>query len=809
MTDPDPQSLDQRPPFSILAGLFFMSMAVLTLEIIESRIFSFILWHHLGFMVVSIAMLGLAAAGSLLAARSAWLLARVRGVLLASSAGLIASLLIGHYLITLLPLELDWWLIPSMGLLYLLTLAPFVFAGMGMALPFRLYPASSPRLYMASMLGSAVGAVMALYGLSWLGAERMLFLISLEGLAAGLCFSFSRPGAAAISKLAGWAVAGGVLIVCFLMAQDIFAFPVFGTKMMGRYLRSNPSAHVEVTGWTPYCRIDIVNLGDDRPAFGDNALAGKILYQDGEAPSWIINYESTEDLEDFAKKSVYSAGYLYQDHPQKMLIIGAGGGLEAHLAVYHEIPSITVVEINPFTVKQVKETYSDFTRQVYNHPNVNVINAEARGFLHHSQEQFDLITVSGVDTHTSLTSGAYVLTESYLYTQEAMSSYLDHLTDDGAVLFSAAQLIPPRETLRIVALMVQALRAGGAAHPEDHMVITNQYSGDFVFFNLVVKKQPFTPQDLEKIRERNASLDYQITVHDPIWMIKADSIDRVIIYAPDAPGVDTYSRYLTAIKEGQEQTFQNLISFDLTGITDDSPYFFKYDLFDVTAFKRVKLGQIVILAQLLQTSVLAVLLILWPLRRLSPGAAGMKRKGWVLLYFGLIGLGYLLVEISLMQKLVLFLGNPTYSISITLTVLLFSSGLGAIWFERKNHRTIGALAALVVAALVFVVLLALPPLVRVGLGMALPIRIAIAAALIFPLGFVMGIPFPSGLVQTSKENPDLVPWAWGINSSASVMAAILCVPLAMSTDFSTVFIVSAMLYLLAAGAFGILTLTNK
>jgi hypothetical protein len=784
-----------KPSLSLLTGLFLLSAAVLTLELLESRIFAFVLWHHFGFMVISIAMLGLAAAGSALAARSGFFLARPRMVLEASALGFVLTLILGHALAARLPLSLDWTLLPGMPVLYLLSFLPFAFAGMGLALPFRLYPGQAGKLYTFSMVGSGLGALGVLSGLSALGAERLLVVVGLIGAAAGFLFSF-HPSPSSRSR-AGWAALAAILAGLVFVAPEFIHFQPLRSKLMGRYLRQNPEARIEATNWTPYCRIDVVGMGKDRIIMGE-PLPVKMIFQDGDEPTGILLSDQNPNLFYMSELSPFVAGYLVQPRPKQMLILGPGGGLEVHLALHRQVPDITAVEINSFIIRMVEGPYARRTGQIYTNPAVHLVNAEGRSFLSRAQEKFDLITLNGVDTYTSLASGAYVLTESYLYTEEAMIAYLDHLTDDGVLAFYRFLQIPPRETLRLVVVMVQALRHRGIAHPEDHLVIL--VSGDRGF-NLVVKKRPFTPAEVEELRHKVDSYDYRIQVDDPISLLKADQLPRRIVSAPGLAGKDPFSRYLAAVREGKEAEFLAGYPFDLASVTDDSPYFFKYPLLDMFMLgPKLTLGPVLILSQILQTGILSVLLVLWPLRRLPRAAISRRHSARAFLYFAGVGLGYLFIEIALMQKLVLFLGNPTYSLSVTLTALLISSGLGAIWSAKFPQRRPGRWAALAVAILVLVMLRAIPLLTHPWLSLDLPFRIAIAVAVVFPLGFLLGIPFPAGLRAISEDYPDLVPWAWAVNSAASVMAAILCVPLAMNTNFTTVLILAAGLYLAVAWA---------
>lgn len=458
---------EERPPFPLLLGLFLLSAAVLTLELLESRIFAFVLWHHLGFMVISIAMLGLAAAGSVLAGRAKFFLARPRMVLEASALGFVVTLILGQALLARLPLSLNWTLIPGMAVLYLLCFLPFAFAGMGLALPFRLYPDQAGKLYLFSMVGSGVGALGVLSGLSVLGAERLLVVVGVVGAAAGFLFA-SHP--LPRRSRAGWVALAVSLAALLGVAPDFIHFRPFRSKQMSRYLQQNPEARIEATGWTPYCRIDVVDMGKDRIIMGE-PIPVKMIFQDGDEPTGILLSDQHPNLFYLSELSPFVAGYLVQPHPQKMLIFGPGGGLEVHLALHRQVPDITAVEINPFTIRMVQGPYASQTGWVYDQPSVQVVNAEGRSFLNRSQEKYDLITLNGVDTYTSLASGAYVLTESYLYTLEAMAEYLDHLTDDGVLAFYRFLQIPPRETLRLVVVMVQALKHRGVAHPEDHLVI--------------------------------------------------------------------------------------------------------------------------------------------------------------------------------------------------------------------------------------------------------------------------------------------------------------------------------------------------
>jgi spermidine synthase len=781
-------SAGARPGPSIVAGLFFLSSSVLLLEVLESRILALVFWHHLAFMVISIAMLGIAAAGSALAVRSDKILSRWRQVLILTVLFFIASLLIGHVIIGRLPFGLGWTLIPGLITLYLLLFIPFAFAGMGLVLPFRLYPSHSGLLYTASMIGSGAGVLIFSAGLSRLGAERLLVLAALLAAGAGLFFTLARPLSMRVLGL--WSVVIAVLAALFLGAPSLIKFRAFREKAMTGYLKKNPSARVEATGWTPYCRIDVVDVGEEGFVYR-KPYPSKIVFQDGDYPTLMLRAESSEALADLADASPYSAGYLVNPRPKKVLIIGAGCGLDAHLAVLRGVEDVTVVEINPFTIDLVRGRYSEWSGGIYDHPRVRVVNAEGRSFLSRSREKYDLILVNMVDTYTSLVSGAYVLTESYLYTEEAMGEYLDHLADGGAVAFFRFRMTPPRESLRLVALMVRALGERGAADPERHVAAMSQQ----VSFVLLVKKEPFTRDEVFELRQSVNSFRYPAHFKF-LHVLDTYEYPPEITAAPYLMPRNTYTSYMEAVRDGAEAEFHADYPFDLAGITDDSPYFFKDNIF--VSFKGRYYSSAIIHLQIVQSGVLALLLVLWPLRKLrrSEAGGGAFRRGMI--YFGGVGFGYLLIEIALMQKLVLFLGNPAYSLSVTLTALLVSSGAGAMLVEKRPGRRPGRLAAVLAAALSLAMIFLSPHITGAFLGMSLFVRIATAVALIFPLGFVMGIPFPSGLRNISEAGPDMVPWAWGTNNAAGIMAGVLCVPIAMEANFTAVLVLAAFSYVAAA-----------
>jgi hypothetical protein len=417
--------------------------------------------------------------------------------------------------------------------------------------------------------------------------------------------------------------------------------------------------------------------------------------------------------------------------------------------------------------------------------------AEGRSFLRSRDDRYDLIEINSVDTLSALSTGAYVLSESFLYTADAVGDYLDHLQPMGIFAMVVGDLDtpqqPPRHTLRLASVVRRALEERGVKEPWRHVMVVSS-PGSLPLTHTLVRNEPFGPEDVARVAAFAEQEGFRF------W------------HRPDRPLRSDTSRILTRPARELEG-FYDRHPLNLESTTDDSPFFFNFykwrtllkaETYGELGYQRtLATGQIVLVVMLVQSIVFASLLILLPLRRVPRGSGGTPRQRRAFLgYFTALGLGFILLEISFIQRFVLFLGYPTYSLTVVLFSLLVFTGVGSYLtdrihesFEAALPRRLGLLLLMVGAYLV-----GLPLLFDALLGAPLSVRVLTAIGLLAPLGLVLGSFFPLGIRILERTNRQLVPWGWAVNGSATVVGTILAVMMGMTWSFSVVTLVAMAVY---------------
>jgi hypothetical protein len=433
---------------------------------------------------------------------------------------------------------------------------------------------------------------------------------------------------------------------------------------------------------------------------------------------------------------------------------------------------------------------NDVSDGFFRQPAVRLAAGDGRHFVRTTDDRFDLVQITAVDTLAAEFSGAYVLAENYLYTAEAFEEYLSHLAPGGILSIALGDLNPdaPRAAGRMVSVAWEALRARGIADPGRHIAVIDSR---MLYVEILVRAEPFDAAQVARLAAHAARMQFA-----PLWL-------------PGGTGHPVYRRLVEATGAERERLLAEL-PFLVGPTTDDDPFFFSFfrwrDLFDpgtLTPAHTTALGQIVLGALLVTLSALGAVFVLAPLlvRRRQVRGAGRAAVG-ILVYFLAVGIGFMLFEISFIQRFVLFLGYPTYSLTVTLFALLVFLGCGSFLSRRWVGRERVALpvAVCLIAALALFYIEGLAGLQARFLGSSLMVRAAVTTAVIAPLGLVLGLFLPLGIRQAAAVHADLIPWAWGVNGCASVTGGVLAVVLATSFGFRTVWILSIVVYALGVAA---------
>lgn len=905
-------------PRSLLAGIFCLGLSVIMFEIALTRVFAIMMWHHFTYMVISIGLLGFGASGSLLTATG---LGQKEGAaeraLVWTSVGYGLSVVLAFCFTTFVRIDsLAIWEQPSnalaLFLIYLIVFVPFLLGGLGIGLALTRFSKNVNKLYFADLVGSAVGASLSVLALKAFGSSAAVVMAGCFGLLAALCFSFTTPRRYLLLSVPGVAV-GAWLLLGFTGAAPSLVSPIewrvpyaVGKEAVAvEALLQNPqlraslgddaalvkmpsaTAEVEVGPSIPGAPM----IGGDMGLVDEQPILARAVGQDGTAPTML--YEGAADLSKFPFLDDTQAASAYVVHKasgrtdQRSMVIGVGGGVDVLVALANGAAHVTAVELNTAMIEMVEERYDDYLGGLFTTSplaeKIDLVNSEGRAWLRSHDDKYDVIQMSGVDSYTALSGGAYTLSESYLYTVEAVQDFYEHLNPDGVVCYSRFMLRAPnvaRETLRLANIAVEGLRRAGVAEPERHVCVLR---GGLDWASTMIKQSPFTAAETAALRDFARQQAFVGLVYDPTsprdaaieplpehfgvllpavkgpieaatdgaqarneavraWFAAAAQVAKGAqakdVALPGAmgqgklgevmrdrleqlgPAIEKQAAYITeTIRDfrslltstgAAKEEFYAAYPFDVRPATDDAPFFFNFykwsGLFgdhrrsqDGGVFNYhsdFPIGHFVLGISMFQILLLAALLIFLPLRKLR--ADGVRTPGTIriFLYFAALGLGFMLFEIALMQKLVIFLGHPTYALSVVLTSLLASAGLGSLWSGRiRQVRRVHLVAILagvlaVVAGNVYFVNELLPQL----LGLSLSLRVLIVVAVLIPTGLVLGMPFPSGIRVVEQTCPHLIPWGWAINAFFSVFGSIFCIVLSMAVGFSNVFYVAAGVY---------------
>jgi len=780
------------PGWRVRAGLGLVCAAVLVFQVALTRIFSFVTWHHLTFLAISLALLGFGASGTYLAVRNA---AAADAPARASRAAAgfafavpLALLVISRIQLELLQIDKDPAEIVKFVAVMLAACAPFFFAGLAISSVLSADAAHAPILYAVDLGASAGGCLLAVLLINSGGGVKAALVAGLLAAGGGAAFA-PRAAPGRLPRLALVNLAAAVLIAATHAApRDPFALLPSASKELGDLLRRMAGQPlVDYSAWNMVARVDITRPAYTRIPFGGGVLSARYagrqwsargVFQDGAAPTQI--FASNGDLAkmDFLDGYLQGAPYALSREP-RVLVIGVGGGLDILIALFHGAAHVTGVDINPVTVDAIQRVYANYNGGLFRGSDrVSVRVAEGRHFVSATQDVYDVIQMSGVDTFAALSAGAYTMSENHLYTKEAIRDFLARLGPSGILSFSRWEFEPPRETLRLAATVVEALEDAGVPDPHRHILVARGP----LWAELLVRKTPLGEEDVSRMRAWAAGNGF------------------TLLFDPLRPGGTAYDSVLRGTAD-ERRAFSRGYRFDLEPTTDDRPFFFDYykwsSLFRSArgdaSYGSTPVGLRVILVTLLVTATLGAAAILLPLRRRAIGGGNVKGT---LGYFACLGFGFMFVEIALLQRFVYYLGGPAYSLTTVLFAVLLFAGLGSLASGRRAGRARAPIAGLGVAVAIYCLALALLSgrLIEWTLALSPTARRALFVCLTGPLAFLLGHFFPKGIYALRGRDGAWVAWAWGINGFSTVLASVLAVLMAMQVGFSALFALAAACY---------------
>lgn len=799
-------------------GLFLVTLATLMYEILLTRIFSVTVNYHSAFFAISVAMFGLTV-GALIVYLQPHRFAgeKVHGQMFAGALLFSVFMVLGFLVHLAFPFY-QWW---QQVITCVVLALPFTFGGIAVCLALTKFPFQVGRLYAVDLVGAALGCLLLIWVLDFTDAGTAVVIAAALAALGGVCFS--APLDSRVAQTIG--------LILFVVLSG---FAAYNTWLVGfqesmlRLILVKGEAEVaerrpEFIKWNSFSRIQVSwhkhQPGVATPPFGwglspkaphDRLVKQRAILIDASAATAMTEFGgSIDDGErsnlEFLKYDVSNlAHHLLGD--AKVLVVGAGGGRDLLSALVFDQRQVIGVEINNDILKTLTHRYGRFTGHLNKHPKIKLVNDEARSYVARQPDHtFDILQVSLIDTWAATAAGAFALTENSLYTVEAWRLFLRKLTARGVLSFSRWYYQDrPGEAYRLTSLASTALLESGIRDPRQHIILVKSYVGQSPpgskgVATILVSRTPYAATILDKLEAVAREMEFEVVVSP---RQAQDEVFERLASGHDLPG------------------FAASFPIDISAPTDDRPFFFNFlRLRDLLAPDRTTaaamsqnltavewLGRLLIVV-----SGLTVLCILVPLLvtfRRVPVVACTP----LFLFFIGIGLGFLLVEISLMQQLILFLGHPTYGLAVVLFAMLLSGGLGA-WLSQQvaANRLYRPASSIMILLLVLLYLFGTlaPHATQAFEASTTPVRILVAGGLVFLLGVPMGTAFPLGIRMAQRRSRDLTPWLWGINGATSVCASVLAIAIALTFGIAAAYWCGTAAYGLALLATLLLALMDR
>jgi spermidine synthase len=777
-------SSSEIPERTLLVGLGLTSFAALLLELSLTRLFSVVLFYHFAFLAISIALLGLGAGGVfayLLKGRLARTDTRTLAARLCIDNSILVLIVLEVVLHVPVQLTVTGRNFLHLTALYVAAALPFFLAGLLFSVVFARETWRVSRLYGADLCGGALACLAVVPLLNWLGGPNTILAAAVAMAAAAMVWAASSTARR---------VAGGVAVAFLLLIAANHSGQLIDVIYAKGIFRDR--SWVEFARWNALSRVEVDRQGQ-----------GKAIVIDADASTYILNCDLARWRGSVWERNLMSAppalANVLRPHGE-FAIIGPGGGVDVLRAVANGSPSVTGIEINPIIADTImRGRYADYARHLYERPEVHIHVTDGRSYLRSTPQRFDVVQMTLVDTWASTAAGAFALSENNLYTVEAFREYFEHLKPEGMIAITRWEFRQPREALRVVSVAMQALHSLGVTDPARNFIVASQgpLNEDGIPVVVLAKKTAFTAQEEAAVKAHFEKYG-----------------ELAALYLPsDKDASGPRNPFADLIASNDPYRFAESYAYNVAPVSDNAPFFF----FTLKAGQilgqqglrhgidwKVNLGVLVLLLVLVISLAAVLAFLILPLA-LKAG----RQSPSPLLYFVAVGLGYILVEIAFIQRFVLFLGHPTYALTVVIFLLMLSSGAGSLLSRRWLPRTelVWVPLALVVLALAADVFF-LPHALATWVGLPFDYRLLMSVALLAPLGFVMGMPFPTGLralaiglaldTGSGAIGPDnAVEWAWAMNAAASVLGSVLAMVIAIQFGLTVTLACGVAAYLFA------------
>ena len=782
---------------SYAVEILLVSFAALLLEISYTRVISFKLFYYYTYLVIGLALLGIGCGGVIVAVSRRLRRAETETILRWGLLLGAASVGVGYLVVATVRTDtLTIWEYGSLSSLKNLALllgiclalfASFIAVGVMIATLFSRQSDRIGRLYFADLVGAGIACAVVVSLIGWMGPPATIFLAGLVLALAGLRLAI-RVRSRALRPVA--------VVLVAVMALVVVRPGVLPQQRADAFKGQLDYSATRYSAWSPIFRVDVVDIGPNLRLLYHDGLVGSVIHRwDGKQASLgQFGFDTDPRALPFAVGGA---------SPKNVLIVGAAGGHEILTSLYFHSQHIDAVELNPVTHSLVTDNFADYSGHLAQNPAVNYVEGDGRSFLARSDDTYNVVWYPAPDSYSATnaaSAGAYVLSESYLYTSETIQDSLQHLGGNGILAAQFGEFDYNRKanrTSRYVATARHALGELGIHDPSRHILVATSpvAGGSSSLSSILVKREPFTSAEVDRFVTALATMPGATLRYAPGHPVKGESVSAI-----------------ATLSGSRLDHWYDSYPYDVRPITDDSPFFWHFTPFrDVLAnFGKpidrsdfeVDVGERVLLLLLGIATLFAAVFLLLPFLRIRRIWSGLPRKRRSALYFSALGLGFMFFEITLIQRLVLFLGYPTYSLTVTLAAILLSTGVGALLSSRYQARAgraawvlLGALAALDVFYL-----FGLTPLTDALLGLPFAARVVVAFAVLAPLGVCLGAFMPLGLgavAATTKHPREYVAWGWAVNGFASVIGAVLTTILAMALGFGVVLALALVVYCVA------------
>ncbi|MFH1079542.1 MAG: spermidine synthase-like protein [Pseudomonadota bacterium] len=780
-----------------------LSASAIAFQLALMQILAITQWHHFAYMIISVALLGFGAAGTCLALFRTALTARYDRVfpMLMFLCG--SAMAVGVGLSQHPAVRFDSYLLFTgvfhagrLLLTYGIFFIPFFLAALAIGLAFTRHSRRIGFLYFWNLIGSSAGSLLAL-GLMWLFPPREIpAVLALIPVFSGLLAMPGKPGVPILIA----AVLSLIFVTAAILRPPALIPSEF--KSLSRAMQL-PEAQTTPGENSPYGFMQVFSSPALRYAPGlsltypDAVPVRWAVFNNGD---WVGPLPARTRPDALSVMDFSTAALPYALTLRKTaLVLNMGTGTHAVQAIRRGAEKVTAVEPNPVLLALLAEMFETEADSLLNHPALTIINSDSRTWLLTDPRRYDLIVLPTIDTFGG-TAGLNAIQEHYLFTQEAFSDIWRKLTPGGVLSVTCWMDYPPRHTLKMLATLAAMLAERGVENPRNHIAAVRSW-GTITF---VVKKTPCTPQEISNIRAFCRRLNF-----DPALLPDIRASERAFFNVLQD---DLFFNHLDKLLSQERAGLYAAYAFNIRPATDDNPYFAQFlrgkslwnvaEHFGKRSVPFFEIGYLVVFLTLLQILLAALLLIIVPLLPASRRGRG-KGKAQIFFYFSGIGIGYLFVEMAMIQRFVLYFGNPIHAAAIVISTMLLASGMGS--YASARFQVLRTRLFLVLAGIIVLLLFGsalLTPLMLKTIGLSPVSKFLVSLCVLFPAAFLMGIPFPAGIHTLAEKSEGDIPWAWGINGCFSVVSTALATIIAVETGFTAVMLCAALAYgcTLAAGS---------